>query len=370
MRNKYIGFALVFFVLFFNLKLFSTYLKSKKNFIYKERNLTKIEQIISQLDIKTKIASLLMVNFYNDINLTLELINRCRISSFIIMSYNVNENYENFRKKLKFIKSNSNILPITFSVDQEGGHVERLSPILGATPPLRNLFNEKGVDGVKEIAHKFGRELKELGIDINLAPVVDKIYDRNSIVRGRVFSIDNNSNIIAAQKYIDILSSYGVTAALKHFPGYGTVSLDPHYSICIDKSYTIEDLIEPFLKLTNVNMLMSSHVIYAKVDNVPGTLSPRVISYATNFFDGIIITDDIMMDSISLLYDYKMATLKAILAGNDIILLVDKDGDYNKWVKKIEGLIEYLYNAYNSGELSEERIDYSLRKILAFKFNL
>ncbi len=139
MNRKFcFGFLFVLLVVFLNIKLLSSYVKAKNYIFYKNnRNISEIENIISQMDIKTKIASLLMINFYENIDITLELIKKVKISSFIIMSYNVDQDYESFRKKINFIKSHSNILPITFSVDQEGGYVERLSPVLGKTDSLR-----------------------------------------------------------------------------------------------------------------------------------------------------------------------------------------------------------------------------------------
>ncbi len=212
--------------------------------------------------------------------------------------------------------------------------------------------------------------MRELGIDINFSPVIEVIKNSRSIVKDRVFSHDPVSNLIASQRYIDIISSYGVIPVAKHYPGYGTVDKDPHYAICIDKNFSISELSEPFEKITNIKMIMSSHVIFSQEDYLPSALSSKVMSYTSNFFDGILITDDLLMDSITLIYDYRKAVLRAILAGNDILLLVDKNGDYKKWKEKIEDLINYLYAAYENGELTEERIDNSLKKIIYLKQGL
>ncbi|MCX7820648.1 MAG: hypothetical protein N2258_03130 [Brevinematales bacterium] len=369
-RKIVFGFLLILFVVVLNLKIFSVYLHSRNYIDYRQSKISGVADIISTLDIKTKLASLLMVNFYEDINITVELIEKTKISSFIIMSYNVDSNYERFKKKLNFIKSHSNTLPITFSVDQEGGYVERLSPILGETEVLQKIFLAEGMEGVERIAHKFGKELRELGIDINFSPIIEVIKNPKSVVKDRVFSSNLLSNLIASQRFIDIISSYGVIAVAKHYPGYGTIEKDPHYEICIDKNSYLDELKEPFEKITNIKMIMSSHVIYSRIDNLPGTLSVKVMGYTTNFFDGILITDDLLMDSITLIYDYRLAALRALLAGNDIILLVDKEGDYKKWQQKIENLIDYLYQAYKNGELTEEQIDRSLKKIIYLKFGL
>lgn len=369
-KKVFLAILLILFVIFFNIRLFSSYIEKKNYIVYRQKNISEVENILSNLNIKEKIASLLMINFYEDLDIMLELIEKTKISSFIIMSYNVDRDYDNFKKKLNFIKSHSNILPITFSVDQEGGSVERLSSLIGKTDSLTKIFSLEGIKGVEKIAHKFGSELKTLGIDINFSPVIEIIKNEKSIVKNRVFSIDPVSNLIASQRYIDIINSYGVISVAKHYPGYGTVEKDPHYEICIDKTSKIDELKEPFVKITNVKIIMSSHVIYANEDSLPATLSEKIISHYIDFFDGILITDDLLMDSITLAYDYRFAALKAILAGNDIILLVDKTGNFKSWKQKVENLIDYLYKAYENGELTEERIDRSLKKIIYLKLGL
>jgi beta-N-acetylhexosaminidase len=216
-------------------------------------------------------------------------------------------------------------------IDQEGGRVDRLRQILPGLPSAEG-FGEG--ERPAELADWFGRvtglALRYFDIEVDLAPVVD--------IRGevptkglerRTFGADAETVIQLSGAFMRGLHSAGVAACLKHWPGIGLGSADPHYGatvIDIPVTQLIEHDLVPYQRLGNeAGAIMIGHGTYPQIDepDLPATLSRRMTTdLLRNFlgFDGVAISDDMEMHAVSDLGSYEEISERALMAGNDVIL--------------------------------------------------
>lgn len=221
--------------------------------------------------------------------------------------------------------------PPLFMIDQEGGRVDRLRHLIPGLPSVE-AFAEG--ENAAELSQWFGRvigmALRYFDIEIDLAPVVD--------IRGpvapkglerRTFGADPESVIELAGAFMRGLHEAGTASCLKHWPGIGLGSADPHYGATVI-DIPVEELIErelvPYRHLANESgAVMIGHGTYPQIDepDLPATLSWRMTTdLLRNFtgFDGVAISDDMEMHAVSDLGAYEEITDRALLAGNDVIL--------------------------------------------------
>lgn len=324
--------------------------------------------IISQMTDSEKIGQLMMVNYFgNDLKLIQILMDELSVSGIMLLGENVEgKSYEQLRDFNHSLQTKSQRIPIFLSVDQEGGDVARITRIIREYPYPSRVYSQKGKQGIKEQAEYYSEKLRDLNININFSPVLDIVLDEQSIIAERSFSHNGDINAELGRLYIDIFRKSSLIAVPKHFPGYGSVSLDPHYAVCRDNVNRAEDLGSPFFSILDSPMIMSSHVIFSREDSVPATLSRPVLQVLRQkSYSNIIITDDIQMQSITALYDYRIASLKALQAGCDVVLSVTKDS--SAWLTQARSLHNYLLSAYKKGDLSEETLNTALKRILRIK---
>jgi beta-N-acetylhexosaminidase len=330
---------------------------------------SEISNILKKMTDKEKIGQLIMVNYFGEgLEKVYYLITNCGLSGFMLTGENVrNKTYSQIQQINKnLIQASSGRIPLVISIDQEGGTVSRLNGILKNFPAPADVYQKDGKEGVLELADYNSKKLKGLNIQINFSPVLDVVYKTNSIIYKRSFSANSSTNAELGRCYLEKAKQNGIIAAAKHFPGYGNMGLDPHEFVCVDRESSLEELAKPFLETLDFPMIMSSHVIFSRYDKRPATLSRKIIAYLReNHYSNVIITDDIQMKSITQLYDYRKASLEAVLAGCDIVLSVTKDP--GNWYQKAVELYNYLYEAYKSGALSEEAVNQSLSRILKMK---
>ena len=260
-------------------------------------------------------------------------------------------------------QSNSKI-PLLITTDEEGGKVVRLSNNKNlVSEPFKSssqLYEEGGLDAIKEDTIKKTDVLEELGINVNLAPVVDVSTDPNSYMYER--TLKQNTIITSSYAKTVVQASKGskVSYTLKHFPGYGN-NADTHVSATTDnRTYAslFEDDIPPFksgIKAGAEAILVSHNTVPALDKDNPASLSASVHNVLRNElgFTGVIMTDDLDMNAIT---DSKKI-VKAILAGNDLLIVTDYESAIND-VKK----------AINDGTLTENLIDKLAFKILSWKY--
>ena len=260
-------------------------------------------------------------------------------------------------------------IPMLIGVDEEGGTVNRISTNTEfRSEPFKSsqeLYKEGGFDLIYEDTITKANFLKELGINVNFAPVVDVSTNPDDYIYKRSFGKNANLTSEYAEVVVRAMKEANIVSVLKHFPGYGN-NTDTHTGIAIDNR-TLESFKESdFLPFeagikAGANIVLVSHNIVTNMDsNNPASLSTRVHEILRNDlgFAGVIITDDLYMDAISKNYDSSVAVL-AILAGNDLICTTD-----------FESQIPEVIAAVEDGTISIDRINESVRRILELKLEL
>lgn len=256
-------------------------------------------------------------------------------------------------------------IPILTAVDEEGGIVVRVSSNENLRKERfsspRDLYLEGGMDRIKEDTKEKSALLKELGLNLNLAPVVDVSTNPDDYMYERTIGENTEVTSTYAKTVIDASKNTGVSYTLKHFPGYGN-NTDTHTGTAVDNR-TYEDIIEndlpPFQAGINAKaeaVLVSHNVVNSIDSDNPASLSSDIHNLLRNKlnFTGIIMTDDLDMGAIT---STDNATVKAILAGNDLIITTD----YEKSIKEIKDVIENKI-------IDESLIDKLAFRVIAWKY--
>lgn len=255
-------------------------------------------------------------------------------------------------------------IPLLIATDEEGGDVSRLSSNKNIVQePFKSpseLYQSGGMDAIREDTIYKSEVLKSLGINVNLAPVVDVATDPDSYMYERTIKESTSVTSQYAKTVIESSKNTGVSYTLKHFPGYGN-NADTHTSSTTDNrtySAIMEDDIPPFragIKAGAEAVLVSHNTVPALDKDNPASLSATVHNVLRNelSFTGIIITDDLDMGAIT----DSNAVIKAILAGNDLIIVTD----YESAISKVKDALE-------NGDIGESLIDKMAFRILAWKY--
>ena len=270
--------------------------------------------------------------------------------------------------------------PLLISVDQEGGLVSRLSPAAGF-PERESPKELGGRDDLAETlkaAEGVAGDLKENGINLNLAPVVDLDLNAEGLIsrNGRSFGPDPELVIRHARAFITAHRQKGVLTALKHFPGKGSAGGDTHFKIADITSCYQEKELHPFSRLIQeglADLVMTSHLNHRGWDeNYPVTLSPKVLQGMLRGklnYQGVIISDDLLMGAIIKQFSLEEACVLAVHAGVDILLASNNspEGDDPHLFHRIH---ETLVKAAEQGRISSNRIESSWSRVLALKKRL
>lgn len=219
--------------------------------------------------------------------------------------------------------------PLLVSIDQEGGRVQRLRAPWTEWPPMRVLGERDDPERTRELGEALARELGDLGIDLDFAPVVDvDTNPDNPVIGDRSFARTPEAVGRHASALIAGLQGEGVAACAKHFPGHGDTGVDSHLELPrVDHS--LERLREvelpPFAAAAEAGVasVMTAHVIVSALDaERPATLSPTALSLLRNEigYDGVVFSDDLDMKAIADHFTPGEATRQAIEAGCDAVL--------------------------------------------------
>lgn len=267
-------------------------------------------------------------------------------------------------------------MPLLVAVDQEGGRVARLKTVYGfpATVSHGNLgmLDDPTITGKRGSA--MAETLAALGINLNLAPVVDLCsHPDNPVIAklDRCFSADPEAVTRHALAFIEAHRRQGVLTALKHFPGHGSSRTDSHLGFTdVSGTWTPAEL-EPFIRIIaagQADMVMTAHVFNEQLDNrYPATLSPATITglLRNNLgFDGVVISDDMQMGAIVAHYGFEDAIRLALEAGIDI-LVFGNNLDYDEQI--VPRTIAAIQQLVTTGVISEARIDQSWQRIRRLK---
>ncbi|MFH2035630.1 MAG: glycoside hydrolase family 3 N-terminal domain-containing protein [Candidatus Zixiibacteriota bacterium] len=258
------------------------------------------------------------------------------------------------------------------AVDQEGGRVCRFRGV-PAEFPSPAVFGEKNdIESYKEWLHRSTYYLKSLGLNLWLGPVADLNLDkRNKCLESRTF----HSNPVRAIKFIEAAirtaQSAGLLTCLKHFPGLGATHNDPHTELAIG-DYDFETFLNRE-SLTfkagidiGADMVMTTHLHLPAIDKEMATNSPHIIGHLLRDklnFDGIVITDDLLMNGSKSLGDFGERAFNAFTAGHDILL-------FGRNYMATKMAIEYFKKAYKDGTLDKDMVEKSLGRISGVKLKM
>ena len=258
-------------------------------------------------------------------------------------------------------------IPLFISVDEEGGVVARCADELGTTSfkPMYE-YRDQGADTAYNNAKTIASDIKGLGFNLDFAPVADTWSNpSNEVIGTRAYSDDFSQTAELVSSAVRGFEDGGVACTLKHFPGHGDTAEDSHYGTATSAK-TLEQLDKEEYQAfrsgiaSGADMVMVGHITMTGVDNIPASLSPTMINGELRGklgFNGLVITDSLAMGAITDNYSSAEAAVKVVEAGGDILLMPYDLGE------AVSGLEEAVKN----GEISEERIDQSVTRILEVK---
>ena len=263
------------------------------------------------------------------------------------------------------------VIPPLFGVDEEGGTVVRASQNPNLFPEGRlkspqKLYAEGGFEAIMQDALYKSDKLLQYGINVNFAPVADVTENSGDFMYPRAFGQDAAATAEYVETAVSAMEQAGMGAVLKHFPGYGS-NRDTHTAAVVDDrpyaQFAESDLLPFQAGMTHENaaVLVSHNIVKAMDDTLPASLSPAVYRILREElgFDGVALTDDLVMDAVSAYTADGKAAVMALQAGADMIVSPD-------FAKEIPQVVLAL----ESGELTEERIEQSVLRILRWKLAL
>jgi beta-N-acetylhexosaminidase len=271
------------------------------------------------------------------------------------------------------ISGQNDPLPLSVSVDEEGGRVERLAKLIGRQPSARALAQTRTAADVYSIANERGRKMHDLGITVDFAPVVD-VTDApdDTVIGDRSFSDDPTAVVQFAQAYAKGLRDARILPVLKHFPGHGHGSGDSHVAgqvVTPPLSKLETDDLIPYRALTTempVAVMLGHLEVPGLTNTEPASLSKpaydllRSGSYGGRPFNGMVFTDDLSsMAAINQRYGIGEAALRALQAGADTALWISTDA--------VSAVLDRLVAAYKSGELPHDRVDDAVHHVATAK---
>lgn len=285
-------------------------------------------------------------------------------------------NFKQAKKLISCLQYYSSV-SLFVAVDVEGGIINRLKPEYGFSDFLspKELGEIQDYNFTKQEALRLSQQLKELGFNMNFAPVVDvDINPKNPIIGtfDRSFSSDPQQVALHAQAFIEAHCQNNIIAVAKHFPGHGSSKEDSHLGMVdVTDTYYEKELI-PYKSLQEkglLNAVMTAHIFNRKIDkNYPATLSSYFLQDILRRqigFQGVIISDDMQMKAISGYYGLKDAIIRAINAGCDIVLLANNSKEFDKDLSY--KVYDIIYQAVKDGKISKQRIIESSNRVYELK---
>lgn len=325
----------------------------------------KASKIVDKMTIEEKVGQLFLVRYNkNDV----EYLSNFYPGGYILFAKDFqNHTKESLRKEIEH-NQELNKYKLIIGVDEEGGYVTRVSRFPAfrsekfASP--RTYYEQGGYDLLEKMENEKATLLKEIGINLNLAPVADISTDENDFINNRTFGRDAKETSNYIKNMVKYANNNKINSCLKHFPGYGN-NEDTHTGMAIDnrnyETFKENDYL-PFIAgiEENVPCILVSHNIMMSVDNTyPSTLSEKVIKELrdTLGFTGIIITDDLSMDAVKKYVEDSSAATLAVNAGNDMLITSDFISMKNE-----------VLNSLKEGIIKEETINKAVTRIIAWKY--
>lgn len=366
---------------------------------------SRVDSLLSNMTLKQKITQMMMVDFrkwksegeseatdFTKMNSEVQqIVEDYDFGSVIFFANNIKETEQSYNLTMDLQKAatKDNGIPLIISADQEGGSVYRLGS--GTALPGNMALGATGdVNNARTAGEIIGSELSSLGINTDLAPVVDVNNNPSNPVIGlRSYGDDAEMVGKMASAEIEGLAKYNVIGCAKHFPGHGDVATDSHYGLpIVDKSKEelLNNELKPYQVAINqgIEMIMSAHILYPQLDNttvhsdktgneekLPSTLSHKIITNLLKEemgFKGVVVTDALNMAGVANTYDQVQATKLAINAGVDL-LCMPCELKSKEDLANLDKIIDGVEKAVETGEIQESRLDDAVTRILTLKEN-
>jgi len=339
--------------------------------------LAKVRQIMAGMTLDQKLGQLIIVeylgNSYTGTGLQY-MIAKQFVGGFLYQEsdhnfdppYDVISNVADFsRQAMRDAK-----IPLLIGTDQEGGLVNRLYVFHGYLPSAAQMVETGNPRTAYNQGAMAAKWMLQLGINADLAPVVDVHTVDPPVLVSRMFGRDPNMVATYAGAYLDGLQQNNVAGCLKHYPGLGAITSDPHTGLpTVNRSLADLEKIDlaPYKLMIQKNhpaMIMSTDVLVPAIDpNLPAELSQKTINDLLRNqlgYNGVVITDGLYMEGISERWTLSQATVLSIIAGDDLV-----EGPYTPSL--VATVVAALKQAIQQGKLTIARIDQSVERILLMK---
>ena len=338
----------------------------------KQENLTideKVDQIVESMSQTEKLGQMVMIGIQGTKvdDDSLYMLHQFHMGGVILFDRNM-ESPEQVKQLTSDLQAQSNEKVLLFiGIDEEGGDVVRMAEKLTPPPSQKEIGATGDIEQAKTWAIKTAKSLKDMGINVNFAPVADVGSNDK-----RSYSTDTNTVIDFVRAATKGYQQENIIYSLKHFPGIGKGKVDSHIdssSIDVAKEILMTEDILPFKTIIdesdpNDYFILVSHLKYPALDEeYPASLSSKIMTDLLRNklgYKGIIITDDMEMGAVANHNDFRSIGVNAVKAGADIVLVCH---EYEHQQEVYLGLLD----AVNSGEISQERIDESVKRIIKVK---
>ena len=366
-----------------------------------------VEKLLEDMPLKQKVTQMIMPDFrkwqeagqespqdLTKVNAEVaDAIDKYDFGGVILFAENVKETKQtlaltqDMQKAAIENKANNGKIPLLLAIDQEGGIVYRLGSGT-ALPGNMAIGATNDPKLATEAGQIIGRELSALGLNVDFAPVLDTNNNpQNPVIGLRSFSSDPNRVAYLGIPMMKGIQDYNVAVAAKHFPGHGDTAVDSHTGLpLVDKSLTELEKLEllPFKKAMDagVDLLMTAHIQYPQIEKdqvvsketgekiyVPATLSDDILTGLVRKkygYKGVIVSDAMGMDAIAKNFGEVEAVKMAIKAGVDLVLMPTTLRSKTD-LSKIDTIVDEVVRAVQTGDISEERLNESVRRILTLK---
>ena len=332
----------------------------------------KVDKLVANMSDADKVGQLLMIGIHGK---TLNddakfMLNEYRVGGIILFDRNM-ESKDQVKSLITDINKtgkSAGLTPLFIGIDQEGGAVARMEDQLIKVPPAEELGKEP-IEQAVSLAKQSGTELKDLGFNINFAPVADL-----GLTYGRSFSTNPDDVVRYASAVGKAYDEAGLWYSYKHFPGIGKTDVDLHADtsvVPVSKENLLNEDTKVFVDLikqskTNTYAIMVSHAMYPQIDaDHPSSLSKAIITdwlRKDMGYNGVVATDDMDMGALAKHYTFGDMAVQSILAGSDILLVCH---EYEHMQEAYNGLMK----AVKDGRISKERLDESVKRILLMKMS-
>ena len=332
-------------------------------------------KLVQGMTLDEKLGQMVIVEFYGS-TLNADLIHMIsinRVSGVLIENKNGNAQTRQQLVTLNQAMQGQTHIPLFITTDYEGGIVNELRQITGERPSDASI----GATHDPRVAYNAGfnaaKDLVALGLNVNFMPIVDVLTNPNNPgLPMRTFGSDPKLVTDMGRAYLKGLTDGGVVGCLKHFPGLGSASIDPHFSLPhMDRSLAQLQSVDfvPYSTLINegiVPMVMVTHILNPQLDpTLPTSLSPKVVTDLLRnqlHFNGVIISDTLWMGGVSNTYSLSQAAMLAINAGTDLIL-------GPRGLQDTVTMLTNLKQDVTGGQISMNRINASVQRILEMKLH-